>query len=116
MATDEVVVRLVRPEDVVALQANCFTQNTVELGIDILETSARGGEPAKEVYRRLGFREWGRVPGGMHQSWGKGQNVRRGVLLPSRHGVTVTESIAQNNGDDDGSWMNLLRFQRNGKR
>jgi GNAT superfamily N-acetyltransferase len=148
MATDEVVVRLVRPGDAVALQANCSTQNTVEetfrpigenlegfergtrvplvaevdgaavgnallirdahplrkhragwydvvvtaayqrrgiarrllaetlrqaaaLGVEILETSARGGEPAEEVYRRLGFREWGRVPGGMHQSWGK---------------------------------------------
>ena len=148
MATDDVVIRLVRPEDAAALQANCFTQNTVEetlqhisenlagferrtrvplvaevdgaavgnallirdahplrkhragwydvvvaaayqrrgiarrllaetlrqaaaLGIEILETSARSGEPAEEVYRHLGFREWGRLPGGMHQTWGK---------------------------------------------
>lgn len=42
-----------------------------EMGIEILETSARGGEPAEHVYRRLGFREWGRLPGGLHQSWGK---------------------------------------------
>jgi GNAT superfamily N-acetyltransferase len=33
--------------------------------IRILETSVRGGTPAEEVYRRLGFREYGRLPGGL---------------------------------------------------
>lgn len=41
------------------------------LGITILEVAARGGEPAEEVYRRLGFIEWGRLPGGLVEPWGE---------------------------------------------
>lgn len=41
-----------------------------DVGIALIETSARAGEPAEEVYRRLGFREWGRLPNGLRQSWG----------------------------------------------
>lgn len=41
------------------------------MGSEIVETNARRGEAAEHVYRRLGFREWGRLPGGLHQSWGK---------------------------------------------
>ena len=28
-------------------------------------------ELAEEVYRRLGFREWGRLPGGLQRNWGR---------------------------------------------
>lgn len=52
------------------LLAETLTQ-AATLGIAILETSARGGEPAEEVYRHLGFREWGRLPGGLQQAWGQ---------------------------------------------
>lgn len=41
------------------------------LGITLLEVGARGGEPAEEVYRRLGFIEWGRLPGGLVEPWGE---------------------------------------------
>jgi len=41
------------------------------LGVTILEVAARGGEPAEEVYRRLGFIEWGRLPGGLVEPWGE---------------------------------------------
>gem|GEM_PF-4208579 len=48
MTTTDVVVRLVRPEDAVAFQANCFPMNTVEE-----------------------LREYGRLPRGLAQSWGR---------------------------------------------
>ena len=40
-------------------------------GIAMLEVAARGGEPAEEVYRRLGFIEWGHLPGGLREPWGE---------------------------------------------
>jgi GNAT superfamily N-acetyltransferase len=41
-----------------------------QMGVTILETSCRAGTPAEEVYRHLGFREYGRLPGGMVEPWG----------------------------------------------
>ena len=35
------------------------------MGIQILELSCRGGEPAEQVYRNLGFQEYGRLPRGL---------------------------------------------------
>ncbi|MBN1935966.1 MAG: GNAT family N-acetyltransferase [Anaerolineae bacterium] len=43
-------------------------------GIEILETGCRGGTPAEAVYPRLGFIEWGRLPGGIKEPYGE-QNV-----------------------------------------
>ena len=40
-------------------------------GHEILEISCRGGTPAQEVYRRLGFIEWGRLPRGLAEPWGE---------------------------------------------
>ena len=41
-----------------------------KLGISILEISCRGGEPAEQIYPRLGFKEYGRLPGGLVEPWG----------------------------------------------
>jgi GNAT superfamily N-acetyltransferase len=41
------------------------------MGIEILETSCRGGTPAEHVYPRLGFIEYGRLPGGIVEPWGE---------------------------------------------
>ena len=41
------------------------------MGLEILEISVRGGTPAEEVYRRLGFIEWGRLPRGLVEPWGE---------------------------------------------
>jgi GNAT superfamily N-acetyltransferase len=40
-------------------------------GAEIMETSCRGGTPAERVYPRVGFIEWGRMPGGLVEPWGK---------------------------------------------
>jgi len=42
-----------------------------QIGVTIFETSVRGGTPAEEVYRRVGFREYGRLPGGIVETWGE---------------------------------------------
>ncbi len=42
-------------------------------GVEILEISARGGTAAEEVYRRLGFREYGLLPRGLQEPWGAQQ-------------------------------------------
>jgi GNAT superfamily N-acetyltransferase len=36
-------------------------------GIELLTVGVRGGTPAEEVYRRLGFREYSRLPGGLKE-------------------------------------------------
>ncbi len=41
------------------------------LDIQILELTCRGGEPAEQVYRRLGFHEFGRLPRGLLEPAGK---------------------------------------------
>jgi GNAT superfamily N-acetyltransferase len=43
------------------------------MGLGILETGCRGGTPAEDVYPRLGFRECGRLPGGIVEPWGDHQ-------------------------------------------
>jgi len=40
-------------------------------GVTILDTSVRGGTPAEEVCRRVGFQEYGRLPGGIVETWDK---------------------------------------------
>jgi ribosomal protein S18 acetylase RimI-like enzyme len=40
------------------------------MGVEILEIGVRGGTPAEEVYRRLGFIEYARLPGGIREPWG----------------------------------------------
>ena len=37
-------------------------------GIELLTVGVRGGTPAEEVYRRLGFREYARLPGGLKEA------------------------------------------------
>jgi Predicted acetyltransferase len=37
--------------------------------ISIIETLVRGGEPAEQVYKKLGFIEYGRQPGGIFEPW-----------------------------------------------
>ena len=39
-------------------------------GISILETSVRGGTHAEDVYRKLGFIQYGKLPRGISESWG----------------------------------------------
>ncbi|MEZ4860641.1 MAG: GNAT family N-acetyltransferase [Caldilineaceae bacterium] len=41
------------------------------LGIEILETSCRSGTGAEQVYPKLGFTEYGRLPRGIYQTWGE---------------------------------------------
>ncbi len=56
-----------------ALVAECERQATA-LGLVILEISCRGGEPPERIYPRLGFIEYGRLPGGLVEPWGEGQS------------------------------------------
>ncbi len=42
-----------------------------QIDVTIFETSVRGGTPAEEVYRRVGFQEYGRLPGGIVEPWGE---------------------------------------------
>jgi GNAT superfamily N-acetyltransferase len=44
------------------------------LGIEILETSCRGGTAAETAYARMGFVEYGRLPGGIVEPWDDRQN------------------------------------------
>jgi hypothetical protein len=39
----------------------------------ILELSVRGGCKAEDVYRHYGFREFGRLPGGVQEAWEGGK-------------------------------------------
>jgi GNAT superfamily N-acetyltransferase len=45
--------------------------HAASMGLEILEVGCRGGTPAEEVYRRLGFVEWGRLPRGIVEPWGE---------------------------------------------
>jgi GNAT superfamily N-acetyltransferase len=47
--------------------------HAAQWGVEILETSVRGGTPAEEVYRRVGFQEYGRLPRGLAEPWGAKQ-------------------------------------------
>jgi acetyltransferase len=47
--------------------------HAVSMGLEILLTNCRGGTPAENVYPRLGFREYGRLPRGIVESWGERQ-------------------------------------------
>jgi len=44
-----------------------------QVGISILEISCRAGEPAEQIYPRLGFVEYGRLPQGLAEPWGEHQ-------------------------------------------
>jgi GNAT superfamily N-acetyltransferase len=46
-------------------------EHAASMGLEILEIGCRGGTPAEEVYRRLGFVEWGRLPRGLIEPWGE---------------------------------------------
>lgn len=50
--------------DVLAVRAQ-------SLDIEILETSCRAGMEAEQVYPKLGFVEYGRLPQGLYQTWGE---------------------------------------------
>lgn len=45
--------------------------HAAQMGVTIFETDVRGGTPAEEVYRRVGFQEYGRLPGGIVEPWGE---------------------------------------------
>jgi len=45
--------------------------HAAQMGIRIFETSVRGGTAAEEVYRKVGFQEYGRLPGGLMEPWGE---------------------------------------------
>jgi ribosomal protein S18 acetylase RimI-like enzyme len=51
--------------------ARALLQETLTLaaawGIELLTVGVRGGTPAEEVYRRLGFQEYARLPGGLKE-------------------------------------------------
>ncbi len=51
------------------IEALCL--HSAQMGIKIFETSVRGGTPAEEVYRKVGFQEYGRLPGGLMEPWGE---------------------------------------------
>ena len=42
-----------------------------QMGILILEISCRAGEPAEQIYPRLGFIEYGHLPCGIVEPWGE---------------------------------------------
>lgn len=42
----------------------------VRKGLKLVTVSCRGGTPAEEVYKKLGFIEAGRIPNGIIESWG----------------------------------------------
>jgi len=46
-------------------------QQAQSMGIQILEISCRGGEPAEQIYSKLGFHEYGRLPRGIIEPWGE---------------------------------------------
>jgi predicted N-acetyltransferase YhbS len=46
-------------------------ERAAALGLRLLELACRGGEPAETAFRRLSFREYGRVPGGFVQPDGR---------------------------------------------
>lgn len=46
------------------LVAECRAR-AAQMGIQVLETSCRAGEPAETVFRQLGFLEYGRLPRGL---------------------------------------------------
>jgi ribosomal protein S18 acetylase RimI-like enzyme len=48
------------------LIAECHA-HAASMGIEILEIGVRGGTPAEEVYRRLGFIEYARLPQGIKE-------------------------------------------------
>jgi ribosomal protein S18 acetylase RimI-like enzyme len=48
-----------------------IAETAASMGLKVLEISVRGGTPAEEVYRRLGFVEWGRLPRGIREPWGE---------------------------------------------
>ena len=61
------------------LIAECGT-HAASMGVEILEVGVRGGTPAEEVYRRLGFIEYARLPQGIKEPW-DGGGVFDEVLL-----------------------------------
>ncbi len=46
------------------LVAECRTRAS-QMGIQVLETSCRAGQPPEQVFRQLGFLEYGRLPRGL---------------------------------------------------
>ncbi|MFN2272750.1 MAG: GNAT family N-acetyltransferase [Anaerolineae bacterium] len=48
------------------LIAECHA-HAASMGVEILEIGVRGGTPAEEVYRRLGFIEYARLPQGIKE-------------------------------------------------
>jgi GNAT superfamily N-acetyltransferase len=52
------------------LVEECRNQGS-SMSLEILEVSCRAGEPAEQVYHRLGFIEYGRLPRGIIESWGE---------------------------------------------
>jgi acetyltransferase len=61
------------------LIAECHAR-AAPMGVEILEIGVRGGTPVEEVYRRLGFVEYARLPGGIKEPWGDG-NVFDEILF-----------------------------------
>jgi ribosomal protein S18 acetylase RimI-like enzyme len=61
------------------LIADCRA-HAASMRVEILEIGVRGGTPAEEVYRRLGFIECARLPQGIREPWGDG-NVFDEVLF-----------------------------------
>ncbi len=48
-------------------------KHAAKMGVEILETSVRGSTTAEEVYHKVGFREYGRLAGGLVEPWGARQ-------------------------------------------
>lgn len=47
----------------------CAKQQAKKLGLKLLTVHVRGGTPAEEVYKKLGFIEAGRIPKGIVEPW-----------------------------------------------
>lgn len=52
----------------------------LSMGIELLEVGCRGGEPAEEIYKHLGFIEYSRLPKGLKEPWDE-QKVFDEVIL-----------------------------------
>ena len=68
---DVVVDTKYQGKGIARLLFNECKKTCIEKGILILETSVRGGTPAEEVYRKLGFVQYGKLPRGIAEPWGK---------------------------------------------
>ena len=69
--TDMVVCAEYQRRGIARRLIEALRDHAAQISVTIFETGVRGGTPAEEVYRRVGFREYGRLPGGIVEPWGE---------------------------------------------